>query len=259
MNRSLTLSVGLLAVLTACASVTPAAPSAPAAPLALEGTSWVVTSIRGAATLADAQPTMQFADGKVAGLASCNRYFASFAQKDATLTFGQAGMTMMMCTRAEVMTQEQAFSAALPAVAAARTTAAGLDLTDSAGTALLALAPAPKIADKPLEGTAWKLSGIVANEAVSSPVAGSTVTMTINDGTLSGKACNTFRGTVTAANGTFAAGPLMSTKMACTSAGLTAQETAVLANLQAATGYAIAGDTLTLSGAGGTGLVFTAA
>jgi heat shock protein HslJ len=51
----------------------------------------------------------------------------------------------------------------------------------------------------------------------------------------------------------------MSTKMACASAELNAQETAVLANLQAATSYAIDGDTLKLSAADGTGLVFTAA
>lgn len=256
MNRSWTLSVGLVALLTACASVTPAAPSTPPV---LEGTSWVVTSIKGAATLADARPTMQFADGKVAGLASCNHYFASFTQKDAGLTFGQAGMTMMMCTRTEVMTQEQAFAAALPAVAAARSAGDGLDLTDSAGTAVLSLAPAPKVTAKPLEGTTWKLSGIVAKDAVSSPVAGSEVTMTISGGTLSGKACNTFRGIVTASAGSFAAGPLMSTKMACASAGLTAQETAVLTTLQAATGYAIEGDTLTLSAPDGAGLLFTAA
>ena len=70
--------------------------------------------------------------------------------------------------------------------------------------------------------------------------------------------CNTFRGQVTAKDGSFTAGPLMSTKMACTSPELTAQETAVLANLQSATAYTIEGDTLTITG-GDAGLVFTAA
>jgi putative lipoprotein len=116
-----------------------------------------------------------------------------------------------------------------------------------------------KVQDKPLEGTQWTLSGIVSTDAVSSPVANSTVTLTIADGTLSGKACNTFRGSVTAADGSFKAGPLMATKMACASKDLSTQETTVLKTLQAATTYTITGNDLTLKAEDGSGLVFTAA
>ena len=57
----------------------------------------------------------------------------------------------------------------------------------------------------------------------------------------------------------FKAGPLMSTKMACPTPAENTQETAVLTGLQTATTFAIAGGTLTLKSADGTGLEFRAA
>jgi heat shock protein HslJ len=144
----------------------------------------------------------------------------------------------------------------LTTVATVRTAGAGVELLDAGQQVAFTLA---RVENKPLEGTTWTLSSVISTDVATSPVADSTVTMTISGGSLSGKACNTFRGSVTASNGSFKAGPLMSTKMACASAELNAQETAVLANLQAATSYAIDGDTLKLSAADGTGLVFTAA
>ncbi len=136
-----------------------------------------------------------------------------------------------------------------------RTSSGGADLVDADGNVVLALA---KIVDQPLEGTTWTLTGIISGETVASPVAESTVTLTISDGKLSGKACNSFHGSVSAADGSFTAGPLASTRMACTSEELTKQETTVLTTLQAATGYTITGNELTISADDGTGLVFTA-
>ncbi len=134
-----------------------------------------------------------------------------------------------------------------------RTSSGGADLVDADGNVVLALA---KIVDQPLEGTTWTLTGIISGETVAS-VAESTVTLTISDGKLSGKACNSY-GSVSAADGSFTAGPLASTRMACTSEELTKQETTVLTTLQAATGYTITGNELTISADDGTGTVFTA-
>lgn len=254
MKKYWILSVGLVALLAACSSGTPAVP---AAGPTLEGTSWTVTQLNGSATLAKSRPTMKFADGRVGGTTGCNSWGTSFTQNGTSVTLGgQIAMTAMACTDDAVMAQEANVSKALPTIASVRTAGTDAELLDASGQVVFTLAP---VENKPLEGTTWQLNGLVAKEAVTSTVAGSEVTMTISGGSLSGKACNTFRGTVTAADGTFKAGPLMSTKMACTSDELTAQEAAVLANLAAATKYAIEGDTLTLSGDDGTGLVFTAA
>lgn len=253
MTKLWALSVGLVALLAACSSTTPAAPG-PAAPT-LAGTSWSVTQLNGRTVLAGAAPTMEFGNDAVSGSTSCNRFTAGFTQSGATVTITPGAQTAMACAD-DVMAQEQAFTAALAKVAAVRAAGDGVQLVDASAAALLTLA---RIVDTPLEGTTWTLSGVIAGDTVSSPVAGGEVTMTIVDGTLSGSACNTFRGSVTAADGRIEVGPLMSTRMACASADLTAQETAVLTILQAASTYTVKGDSLTLTADDGTGLSFTAA
>lgn len=119
-------------------------------------------------------------------------------------------------------------------------------------------ATAPQPTPRPLVGTAWTLTGIVAGEAVTSPVAGTTVTLRFTDDTLSGKACNTFRGAVTIEGDALTVGPLASTRMACVKPGEGEQEATVLSILGDVTGYAIDGDALTLTAPDSKGLVFTA-
>lgn len=252
MRKFWVVSLGLVALLSACSSVTPAAPAA--APT-LDGTSWTVTAINGTAPITGHEPTMEFSGGTVSGTASCNNYNAAYTQDVAKVTITPGVMTQMACAE-DVMTQEHAFTVALTQVAGVRTAGEGAELVDASGKAVLTLA---RITDKPLEGTEWTLTGIISEQAVSSLVADSTVTMSITDGQLSGKACNSFHGEVTAADGTFKAGPLASTRMACPSKELTAQENTVLTTLQGASAYSIKGDQLTITADDGTGLVFTAA
>lgn len=259
MSKFWTVTVGLLALLAACSSTTPAGPaSSPAATASvptLDGTSWTVTQLNGKPALAGHEPTMEFSGTSVAGKAGCNRYNATFTQDGSTVTMTPGIMTQMACAD-DMMTQEHAFTVALMAVTGTRAAGDGLELVDNGAKAVLTLA---RLQDKPLEGTKWTLSGIISADATHSPVPNSTVTLTIADGTLSGKACNTFRGKVTATGGSVKAGPLMSTKMACTSKDLSAQEATVLKTLEAATTYTISGNDLTLKAGDGTGLVFTAA
>ena len=260
MRRYAIWTVGLVALLSACSTTTPAAPapasSSVASAPALSGTSWTVTSIKGTATMDGHQPTMLFEGSTVSGLASCNRFTGGFTQDGANLKFDTFASTAMMCTDAAVMTQEQTFLGTVPTVTNLRSVDSGLELLDAGAQVLVVLAP---VVDKPLAGTAWKLSGIVTNDAVTAPVEGSSVTMTIQDGQLSGKACNNFSGTVeTSDDGSFKAGPLRSTKMACANEALSAEETAVLATLQKATSFVIEGSSLTLKAGDGTGLEFLA-
>ncbi len=252
MRKSWIPVVGLVALLAACTTTTPAVPAGPT----LAGTSWTVAQVQGRPTLPGHRPTMKFADGRIAGTTGCNSYGAGYTQSGDSVSLSQAAMTAMACAGDAVMAQEQAFTTALPTITSVRSAGTGLELLDGGAAVVFTLEP---VRNKALEGTTWRLSGIASAGSVQSTVAGSEVTMTISGPTLRGKACNTFRGPVTAADGSFAAGPLTSTRMACPSAGLGAQENAVLTTLESATRYAIDGGTLTLSAADGSGLLFTAA
>ncbi len=254
MKHTWIVTMGLVGLLAACTSTTPAGPASTATP-ALDGTSWTVTGINGTAPLSGHEPTMEFAGTTVAGLASCNRYNAAFTQDGSAVTITPGVTTQMACAE-DVMAQEHAFTVALTQVSGVRAVGNNVELVDASGRSVLALAA---VVNQPLEGTTWTLSGLISAETVSSPVAGSSVTMTISDGTLSGKACNTFHGTVSWTQTSIGVGPLASTRMACTSAELTTQENTVLKTLEAATGYTIAGNTLTLTADDGSGLNFTAA
>lgn len=244
-------TIGLVALLAACSSPTAAAPGPQ-----LAGTSWTVSAILGKATIAASPATMKFAADRVSGNTGCNSYSAGYVQASSGVTISQAVMTAMACLDPAVMTQETAFTTALGKVGGVRTSGTGLELLDAEQKVVFTLAP---VLDLPLEGTAWQLSGIIAKEAVTSPVEGSEVTMQVADGNLTGKACNTFRGQVTVSGDTFKAGPLMSTKMACANPEEGRQEAIVLSVLQAAVSYAIEGSTLTLTATDGTGLVFRSA
>jgi heat shock protein HslJ len=251
-----TVTVGLMATLaastlTACAAATPAGPAPQ-----LAGTNWSVTAINGKPTIAGHPPTMTFTADQVSGTTGCNSFSAGYTLNGAALIIKPAAQTAMACEDAAVMTQEQSFGTALATVAAVRTAGTGLELVDPGQKVVFALAA---VANKPLEGTTWQLSAIIAKAATASPVAGSTVTLGVSGDQLSGKACNTFRGQVTIDGTNFRAGPLMSTKMACANPEENAQETAVLTGIEAATSYGIVGDTLTLKAADGTGLEFRAA
>jgi len=248
----------LTALLSACAAPVTGTPSPAPSPITLHGTSWVVTHIKGAATLAERQPTMAFADAKVGGNASCNNYSGGYTQQGVTLTIGPVAQTAMACAEDTLTKQETAFTGALGEVKQVRAAGTGAELLDGSGSPVLTLAPAPKMTPKPLVGTTWTLSGIVANQAVSTPLVDTTVTMTLNDDSLSGKACNRFRGPVKIDGENLTVGPLISTKMACPTEQESKQEATVLATLDSVTSYEIEGDTLTLSAPDNKGLVFTA-
>ncbi|MFT3861065.1 META domain-containing protein [Micropruina sp.] len=242
----------LTLLVTACATATSA--SAPT----LEGTQWVVTQVKGADTQADSQPTMGFAGGLVSGLATCNRYSAGFSQSGAALTIAQPATTLMACTDAKLTAQEAAFVEALGQVKQVRGSSEHAELLNEGGTVVLTLAPKPEASAKPLVGTGWTLSGIVTGGGTSSPVAGSTVSLSFTDDALSGRACNTFRAAVTIRDAALTVDPIAATSKACADVNEGKQETTVLGILGQVTGYAIDGDTLTLSTPESKALVFTA-
>ena len=81
--------------------------------LKITGTSWQVESIDQEGVIDDSEVTLLFPEeGRVAGSAGCNRYFGSVTVDANSISFGNAGATMMACPEAR-MKQEQRFMDAL--------------------------------------------------------------------------------------------------------------------------------------------------
>lgn len=243
------ITVGLLLTLTACA--TPGGASA-----SLDGTSWDVTAINGVAPVAGA-PTMAFTGDTMSGTTGCNSFSAGYTLNGSSITFGPGAQTAMACTD-DLMKQEDAFNSALAKVAKLTVDGTTMQLQDASGQSLFTLAKAVPETPRPLQGTTWQLDTIRTGETASSVVADSPVTMQISSGTLSGKACNTFRADVTIDGDSVTVGPIASTRMACLNEDLTKQETTVLAILGKVTSMKITGARLQLSTGDGDGLDFTA-
>lgn len=110
MKRSLAL-LALGAVLAACAITTREATTD------LPGTSWVLVELDDAEPVADAAPTIAFAeDGTVSGSTGCNTFTGSVTIDGTSLEFGPLATTRMACADPAVNEQEQAFLLALESV-----------------------------------------------------------------------------------------------------------------------------------------------
>ena len=77
---------------------------------------WVLEDINNQGIIDNSRVTLNFGDeGRVAGRASCNRYFAVYSVDGDTLNIQQAATTMMACPEA-LMNQERRFLDALQGV-----------------------------------------------------------------------------------------------------------------------------------------------
>ncbi len=85
----------------------------PTAANRLRGTAWLLEDLGGVGVLDRVQATLTFPKvGRVAGDASCNRFFGSVELSGASITFGALGSTRRSCAEA-VMIQEQRYLGAL--------------------------------------------------------------------------------------------------------------------------------------------------
>lgn len=111
----------------------------------LARSSWRATGINNgkgavASLVADSVVTISFAsDGKVSGSGGCNTYTATWKAEGNTLAFTPAVATRMMCTASGIMTQEQAFFAALQSVATMRIEADHLEMRTAEGALAISL------------------------------------------------------------------------------------------------------------------------
>jgi heat shock protein HslJ len=218
----------------------------------LDGTAWTLKTqdVKGVATPVPAGIVVdaKFAAGKVAGFAGCNTYTASAAIDGAKLTIGAAATTMKACDAA-VSAVETAYLANLAQAATFTATADGLTIFDKSGKQVLVYAAA---AANPLEGE-WNVTGYnTGTQAVTSPIAGTTLTATFTpDGQVAGNAgCNTYTGPYKLDGTSLTVGPLATTMMACDQPVMD-QETAFLTALQTPTSVETSGATVTLRDASG--------
>ncbi len=124
-NRLVLVPMILLAALAALAGCGGHKAAENADPLA--DTAWSLNGLADKALPDSVAVTVRFQDGRIGGLAGCNRYFASYRVKGDSLRIGPVGITKMMCTK-DKMAVEDAFLAGLAAVKAYRLGADGLML-----------------------------------------------------------------------------------------------------------------------------------
>jgi heat shock protein HslJ len=218
----------------------------------LDGTAWTLKTydVSGTATPVPSGMVVdaKFAGSKVSGFAGCNVYTASATIDGAKLTIGPAATTAMACDPAATKV-ETAYLANLAKSATFTATADALTIFGSDGKELLAYGAAPA---NPLEGE-WNVTGYnTGTQAVTSPIAGTTLTATFTaDGQVGGNAgCNSYSGTYKLDGTSLTVGPLATTMMACEQP-IMDQETKFLAALQTPTTVETSGATVTLRDASG--------
>ena len=219
-------AVGLLAA--ACSSASTGGSGG-----TLDGTAWTLKTydVGGTATAVPSGMVIdaKFAGGKVSGFAGCNVYTASATISGATLKIGPAAITSMACDTA-ISAVETAYLANLAKAATFTATSEALTIFGSDGKQLLAYAAASK---NPLEGD-WNVTGYnTGTQAVTSPIAGTTLTATFTaDGEVGGNAgCNSYSGPYKLDGSSLTVGPLATTMKACDQA-IMDQETQFLPALQ---------------------------
>ena len=226
----------------------------------LDGTSWVLRTydVSGAATAVPAGSRVDatFARGQVSGSSGCNVYHAPVTISGASIRVGAAATTMMACDAGKTAL-EQAYLANLAKAATFTATADTLTMYDGSAKSILVYAAAPA---NPLEGD-WNVTGYNnGKQAVTSPIAGTSLTATFTADTVSGNSgCNTYSGPYTIDGASITIGPLASTMMACASQAASDQEAQFLAALQASTTFSQTGDVMTLKARGGENQVTLAA
>jgi heat shock protein HslJ len=230
--------------------------------LPLNGTGWTLTGYVSNGTSLQAlngtTVTLNFGDeGHITGLAGCNHYFASYTIKGTAITIEQAGSTEMYCTAPGVMEQESAYIALLSKASSVKAENDRLSLADAKGTTILSFARMVPPAPEPLVGTNWTLDSFHTADAVSSVIAGTTITAVFGeDGNVVGSAgCNRYFASYTVTGTSISISSAGSTKMYCTGPGIMQQESSYLASLSRTSTFTINGNRLSLADAKGTTLL----
>jgi heat shock protein HslJ len=218
-------------------------PRAQAEGAALEGLSWRLVSLSGqsAADLAALERgvSLRLDQGRVTGFTGCNVMIGTYSTQGLAVTFKLAG-TLKACIE-PAATIERAFLEALHGRLSHAVTADRLTLTGASGTVLEFERELPGT----LGGRTWTVTGYNnGRQAVVTPIADTHLTLSFENGTLSGMAgCNTFHGTFKAQDDHITIDPVAATRKMC-AAAVMAQEREFLKALESATRWAVEGGVL---------------
>jgi len=140
------------------------------------GTDGMVSVIEGS------EITLTFDDeGRIAGSAGVNRYFASYETDGEKLSFGLAGSTMMAGPE-DAMMQENIYLKLLNETASFSGVGDELELHDSDGNVLLVFEKIPSITGESLKDTKWVLDSYNnGNEAIVSVITGTEITLEFDE------------------------------------------------------------------------------
>lgn len=106
----------------------------------LDGTEWLLSSIRGEEAIAGSKITLEFKEGTGGGYSGCNWYGGSYRLDGTRLEFGDINATMRACTERELNEQEARFHQALRQVTRYRIERERLILSSASGETLLLFA-----------------------------------------------------------------------------------------------------------------------
>jgi heat shock protein HslJ len=214
----------------------------------LEGVTWVLDASSIAALVeqapADARVDIAFEAAEASGTSGCNSYRGEYTVEGDGIEFGAFAATQMACEQ-PLMDLEAAYLAALGDVSAFEVGGGNLSLTG--GGVSLSYVEEPPVEALPLTGTAWRLTTIAVDDAVSSTIAGTEVTAGFgDDGVVAGTdGCNRYSAEYTASDGSLMIGQLAGTLMAC-EPDVDAQAQVFRQAMQTAAAFEIEGTSLSL-------------
>ena len=191
-------------------------------------------------------------DEQISGSAGCNTYGGAYSLSDGLLSFIDVFFTERACMEEGIMAQEASYLAAI--LSATGYELQGEQLLISYGDADERLR---FVRAFDLVGTEWELLSL---DEENPALADSGITLSFEEGNrASGHGgCNSFSATYSALGTQLSISPVASTKMACLDEGLSAQESAFFAALEAATRFEVQDGQLIVHYADGQQMRFTA-
>ena len=236
----------------------------------LVGTRWRLLSLDGNSPLEESAITIVFhGENRATGDAGCRGYVAAYHASPDDFVFTWLAMTGELCAQPELVTQEGRYTTVLEGTTAYQLAEQQLELLTTRGE-VLSFEPLPAGANASLEGTKWALTGFIETKpvegmttpllAVSTLLADSEITLTLDGGTARGSAgCNSYSAGYSTDGASLTFGPMAVTEMACLEPdGLTEQELLYLSFLGDMITYSISGSQLWADAGNGRSLLFVA-
>jgi heat shock protein HslJ len=215
----------------------------------LRGTNWVLTDRVSIGTSLDGVAVNAvFGAKRVEGSSGCNGYSSSYTTDGSRMKIENDGVSTLIACEGAAGKVEPKYLDALTRVRRWRVTGRTLTLSTSTGRRLLVYRAS--VGAEALRGE-WEVTSLYTGDAISSPVAGSALTLAFDANTIAGNGgCNGFSGSFeTTGTDAISIGPLASTLIGC---DYGAQEQQYLAALELAETYQVTGNRLTLFRDGGT-------